>query len=72
MKLHWAMAEQRLYDLGMTLGGPAALAMPGSPHPLWDGSWNLYYFQSRSVTIYGGTTDIQRNLIAERIYGLPR
>ncbi len=72
MKLHWSMTEQRLYDLGMTLGGPAALAMSSSPRGLCDGSWNTYYFQSRSVTIYGGTQDIQRNLIAERIYGLPR
>jgi alkylation response protein AidB-like acyl-CoA dehydrogenase len=72
MKLHWSLAEQRLYDLGMTLGGPGALAMAGSPHALCDGSWNTYYFASRSVTIYGGTQDIQRNLIAERIYGLPR
>lgn len=72
MKLHWAMTEQRLYDLGMTLGGPAALAMSSSPYALCDGSWNNYYFQSRSITIYGGTQDIQRNLIAERIYGLPR
>jgi alkylation response protein AidB-like acyl-CoA dehydrogenase len=72
MKLHWGMTEQRLYDLAMTLGGPAALAMPGAPRALGDGTWNMYYFQSRSVTIYGGTQDIQRNLIAERIYGLPR
>ncbi len=72
MKLHWSLAEQRLYDLGMTLGGPKALAMATSPRALYDGSWNTYYFQSRSVTIYGGTQDIQRNLIAERIYGLPR
>jgi alkylation response protein AidB-like acyl-CoA dehydrogenase len=72
MKLHWSMTEQRLYDLGMTLGGAAALAMATSPRALYDGSWNTYYFASRSVTIYGGTQDIQRNLIAERIYGLPR
>ena len=72
MKLHWGMTEQRLYDLAMTLGGPAALAMPGAPRALGDGTWNMYYFQSRSVTIYGGTQDIQRNLIAERIFGLPR
>jgi alkylation response protein AidB-like acyl-CoA dehydrogenase len=72
MKLHWSMTEQRLYDLAMTLGGPGALAMFSSPHALCDGSWNTYYFASRSVTIYGGTQDIQRNLIAERIYGLPR
>ena len=72
MKLHWSLTEQRLYDLGMTLGGLGALSMAGSPHALCDGSWNTYYFASRSVTIYGGTQDIQRNLIAERIYGLPR
>jgi alkylation response protein AidB-like acyl-CoA dehydrogenase len=72
MKIHWSTTEQRLYDLAMGLGGPASLAMLGSPTALMAGSWTSSYLFSRSVTIYGGTQDIQRNLIAERIYGLPR
>ncbi len=72
MKLHWTATEQRLYDAAMALGGPRALLMQQSPGALYEGTWNSEYFYSRASTIYGGTQDIQRNLIAERIYGLPR
>lgn len=71
MKLHWAATDQRLYDLAMALGGPKSLILKG-PGSLYEGAWNSEYFYSRASTIYGGTQDIQRNLIAERIYGLPR
>ena len=36
------------------------------------GEWVKKYFLSRVATVYGGTQDIQRNIIAERIFGLPR
>lgn len=72
MKLHWARAEQALFDTAMLLGGPDALLMPESPRALAGGTWTSAYLYSRAVTIYGGTQDIQRNIIAERIFGLPR
>jgi alkylation response protein AidB-like acyl-CoA dehydrogenase len=70
MKLHWASTEQALTDLSMALAGPAGLATVGSPAAV--GDWNRKYLFSRAVTIYGGTQDIQRNIIADRIFGLPR
>ena len=70
MKLHWASAEQSLTDLSMSLAGPESLAMEGSAVAVSD--WNRKYLFSRAVTIYGGTQDIQRNIIADRIFGLPR
>ncbi|HXR34350.1 MAG TPA: acyl-CoA dehydrogenase family protein, partial [Candidatus Binataceae bacterium] len=72
MKLHWTATDQRLYDLAMALGAPRSLIMPWGPGSLYDGTWSSDYFHSRASSIYGGTQDIQRNLIAERIYGLPR
>ncbi len=72
MKLHWTATDQRLYDLAMALGGPSSLMMPEAPRSLYEGTWTSDYLYSRAATIYGGTQDIQRNLIAERIYGLPR
>jgi alkylation response protein AidB-like acyl-CoA dehydrogenase len=72
MKLHWALTDQGLYDLAMALGGPSALAMLGAPRAICSGHWTADYFYSRACTIYGGTQDIHRNLVAERIYGLPR
>jgi alkylation response protein AidB-like acyl-CoA dehydrogenase len=64
MKLYWVTTEQGLSDLSLSLAGPAGLAMGGE--------WLRLYFMSRAASIYGGTEDIQRNIIAERVFGLPR
>ena len=72
MKLYWGTTEQRLYDLALELGGAATLAMPGSPLAVAGGEWLKGYLFSRAATVYGGTEDIQRNILAERHFGLPR
>jgi alkylation response protein AidB-like acyl-CoA dehydrogenase len=55
--------DQRLQELAMNVLGPAALQ---------DERWLRAYLYSRSETIMGGTSEIQRNVIAQRILGLPR
>jgi alkylation response protein AidB-like acyl-CoA dehydrogenase len=72
MKLYWAATEQGLYDLTMALAGPDGLAMTGSPRAIAGGEWVKAYLMSRVASVYGGTQDIQRNIIADRIFGLPR
>jgi alkylation response protein AidB-like acyl-CoA dehydrogenase len=72
MKLLWVAAAQGLADLATHLFGPEALLVAGSPEAIDDGEWTADYYYSRAATIYGGTQDIQRNIIAERIFGLPR
>jgi len=72
MKLYWVTTEQGLGDLALSLAGPDGLAMPGAPGAIAGGEWLRAYFMSRAASIYGGTQDIQRNIIAERIFGLPR
>ncbi|MEX2158445.1 MAG: acyl-CoA dehydrogenase family protein [Dehalococcoidia bacterium] len=72
MKLYWGTTEQGLSDLTMSLGGPDALALSGSSRAIANGEWLRLYFLSRASTIYGGTEDIQRNIIADRVFGLPR
>ena len=72
MKLYWGTTEQTLCDLALALGGVDALTMAGSPRAIAGGEWLGSYLFSRAATVYGGTEDIQRNIIAERVYGLPR
>lgn len=69
-KIQWATWRRDLGELAMdVLGQEAELAV--GDHYVWGALPNVYLF-SRSDTIYGGTNQIQRNLIAERGLGLPR
>jgi alkylation response protein AidB-like acyl-CoA dehydrogenase len=67
-KLLWANWHRGLGELAMDVMGPAGLALPDGEFDEWQ---RLYLF-TRSDTIYGGSNEIQRNIIAERVLGLPR
>ena len=44
----------------------------GAEHAVANGAWQYGFLRSRANSIEGGTTDILRNIIAERVLGLPR
>jgi alkylation response protein AidB-like acyl-CoA dehydrogenase len=67
-KLMWAAWHQRLGELAMTVQGSAATLVA---HTGLSALQNLFLF-TRSDTIYGGSNEVQRNIIAERRWGLPR
>ena len=67
-KLLWANWHRELGEIAMDIEGVAALTLPHGEFSEWQ---RLYLF-SRSDTIYGGSNEIQRNIIAERVLGLPR
>jgi alkylation response protein AidB-like acyl-CoA dehydrogenase len=69
-KIQWATWRQSLGELAMDVLGQAGEVAEGSDYafPLLP---NLFLY-SRADTIYGGTNEIQRNIIAERALGLPR
>ena len=62
-----ADTEQRLLDAAHGLLGMSGVAWVDQPSP-----WVMAYLFSRAASIYGGSAQIQRNLIGERILGLPR
>ncbi|HEX2738685.1 MAG TPA: acyl-CoA dehydrogenase family protein [Acidimicrobiia bacterium] len=72
VKLAWSDMTQHLSD--------TALAVVGEPAPLWhdardnpaDGKWQRQWLWSKAASIAGGTSEIQRTIIGERILGLPR
>jgi alkylation response protein AidB-like acyl-CoA dehydrogenase len=68
-KLVWAGWHRRLGELAMEVCGASSLTA-GEPYEL-DRWQNLFLF-SRADTIYGGSDEIQRNILAERVLGLPR
>ncbi|MFN3470736.1 MAG: acyl-CoA dehydrogenase family protein [Novosphingobium sp.] len=69
-KIQWASWRRRLGELAMDVLGQAGEIAGGDAYE-WDVLPNLFLY-SRADTIYGGTNQIQRNLIAERGLGLPR
>jgi alkylation response protein AidB-like acyl-CoA dehydrogenase len=59
-----------MYDTALeTLGPLAPICDDGATE---DGSFQLGFLRSRAFTIYSGSSEIQRNIIAERLLGLPK
>jgi alkylation response protein AidB-like acyl-CoA dehydrogenase len=69
MKLATSELAKSLYELAMGIEGGAAILMSGPPGA---GRWTRAFYTSFANTIAGGTSEIQRNIIAERVLGLPR
>lgn len=69
-KLYWATWHRNLGELAMDVLGPECEVLEGGPYAL-SRLQSMYLFV-RSDTIYGGTNQIQRNIIAERGLGMPR
>ncbi len=72
VKLFWAGMSQRLYEAAVAVLGPDALLLPTDEHAVDGGRWVLGLLASRAASIMGGTNEIQRNVIGERLLGLPR
>ncbi len=62
VKLFWAGLTQRVHELALAVEGPAAV--------LGEGRWPQAFLWSRVSSIAGGTSEVQANIIAQRILGL--
>ncbi len=79
-KLYWASWHRRLGELGMRVRGASAMVGVDATPPLEDPLDLGYqldplqrtFLYSRAHTIYGGSNQVQRNVIGERVLGLPR
>ncbi len=69
-KLLWSRWHQQLGELAMQVLGASSMVARGEPYDLDE--WQRLYLFSRADTIYGGSDEIQRNIIAQRVLGLPR
>ena len=69
-KLHGAIIARKIREFGLALQGPSSVA--------WDadqaagGNWSRTMLTTFSANIAGGTDEIQRNIIGDRVLGLPR
>ena len=71
-KIFWSELDMALYDTAMALLGAEAELNERAPAAVDHGDWLDGFLFSRAGPIYAGTNEIQRNIIAERVLGLPR
>ncbi|WP_157965761.1 acyl-CoA dehydrogenase [Euzebya rosea] len=71
-KLFWSTMERDIFETGMDVMGPLAELAPEADAAVDHGTWHKKYWYSRAACIYAGTTQIQKNIIAERVLGLPK
>ena len=72
LKLFLSELDQRIAGIGMQVLGMHGALMPGSPLAKLQAQFALTYLTTVPRTIAGGTSEIQRNIIATRGLGLPR
>jgi alkylation response protein AidB-like acyl-CoA dehydrogenase len=72
IKLFWSEMSQRLHDTMMDLLGPAGLCWQPGPRAVAGGRLTRSYLYYRAASLFAGTSEIQRNILAERVLGLPR
>jgi alkylation response protein AidB-like acyl-CoA dehydrogenase len=63
-KWHWAEVNQSLTELAMDIAGPHAMSS--------EDDWTYRFLRARGNSIEGGTTEILKNIVAERVLGMPR
>jgi alkylation response protein AidB-like acyl-CoA dehydrogenase len=69
VKWLWSETNQRLTELAVDVVGSEALTMDGAANGT---DWSYEFLRARGNTIEGGTTEVLKNIVAERVLGLPR
>ncbi len=71
-KIFWSELDQNMHATAMSILGARAELLPHAPDAVGVGNWLDGWLFSQSGPIYAGTNEIQRNIIAERMLGMPR
>jgi alkylation response protein AidB-like acyl-CoA dehydrogenase len=71
-KWHWGEINQAMTELALDIEGPYAQLSRGSEYAIDDADWQFSFLRARANSIEGGTTEILKNIIAERVLGLPK
>jgi alkylation response protein AidB-like acyl-CoA dehydrogenase len=71
-KLFFSETHQRLLEFVLEIEGPYALLWEGTDWAIDSGYWQFRHLRSRGDTIAAGTSEIQKNIIGERVLGLPK
>ncbi|HSV05198.1 MAG TPA: acyl-CoA dehydrogenase family protein [Candidatus Binatus sp.] len=72
IKLFWSEMSQRMHDTLMELLGPAGLCWQPGSQAVAGGRLSRSYLYYRAASLFAGSSEIQRNILAERVLGLPR
>jgi alkylation response protein AidB-like acyl-CoA dehydrogenase len=71
-KWQWSDTNQKLMELALEIEGPYSQLMAGSEFAIDDAEWQYGFLRTRANSIEGGTTEILKNIVAERVLGLPK
>ncbi len=71
-KIFWSELDRSMHRAAMSLAGACAELLESAPEAVDDARWLEGYMFSLAGPIYAGTNEIQRNIIAERLLGMPR
>ena len=73
-KMFWSEYAQRFGEIVMNIRGADSMTVSPSEDPSGyaPDRWTSNFLATRSVTIWGGTAQVQRNIVGERVLGLPK
>ena len=71
LKLYWSEMSKRFHETAMAVLGDAAPLWKGATHNPGEGGWQRSWLYYQASSIWAGTNEIQRNVIGERVLGLP-
>lgn len=72
LKLYWSEMSKRMHDTAMQVLGQSSPLWHGAGDNPGEGRWQRSWLYYLSSSIFAGTNEIQRNIVAERVLGLPR